>query len=105
MFSSNVTLVLSTMFFNYGRSRTFIWLLYFFGGMITLIKSQSRDLIENLEDIIAIREETRRFNIDRDYYFDFQTDYIPSIVRSGLSPTTGDVTLVIRFATMLNLAR
>ena len=105
MFSSNVTLVLLTMLFDSGRSRTLIWLYFFGGGIITLIKSQSRDLIENLEHIIAIREETRRFNIDRDYYFDFQTDYIPSIVRSGLSPTTGDVTLVIRFATMLNLAR
>ena len=45
------------------------------------------------------------FDIDQDYYFDFQTETIPSIVRSGLSPTTADVTLVIRFATMLNLAR
>ena len=72
---------------------------------ISLVKGQSRDLIDNLENIIKIREETRRFNIDRDYYFDFQTDYVPSIVRSGISPTTGDVTLVIRFATMLNLAR
>ena len=71
----------------------------------SLVKGQSRDLIDNLENIIKIREETRRFNIDRDYYFDFQTDYVPSIVRSGISPTTGDVTLVIRFATMLNLAR
>ena len=73
--------------------------------VISLVKGQSRDLIDNLENIIKIREETRRFNIDRDYYFDFQTDYVPSIVRSGISPTTGDVTLVIRFATMLNLAR
>ena len=73
--------------------------------VISLVKGQSRDLIDNLENIIKIREETRRFNIDRDYYFDFQTDYVPSIVRSGVSPTTGDVTLVIRFATMLNLAR
>ena len=73
--------------------------------IISLVKGQSRDLIDNLENIIKIREETRRFNIDRDYYFDFQTDYVPSIVRSGISPTTGDVTLVIRFATMLNLAR
>ena len=72
---------------------------------ISLVKGQSRDMIDNLENIIKIREETRRFNIDRDYYFDFQTDYVPSIVRSGISPTTGDVTLVIRFATMLNLAR
>ena len=73
--------------------------------VISLVKGQSRNLIDNLENIIKIREETRRFNIDRDYYFDFQTDYVPSIVRSGISPTTGDVTLVIRFATMLNLAR
>ena len=73
--------------------------------VISLVKGQSRDLIDNLENIIKIREETRRFNINRDYYFDFQTDYVPSIVRSGISPTTGDVTLVIRFATMLNLAR
>ena len=73
--------------------------------VISLVKGQSRDLIDNLENIIQIREETRRFNIDRDYYFEFQTDYVPSIVRSGLSETTGDVTLVIRFATMLNLAR
>ena len=73
--------------------------------VLSLVKGQSRDLIDNLENIIKIREETRRFNIDRDYYFDFQTDYVPSIVRSGISPTTGDVTLVIRFATMLNLAR
>ena len=91
------------MFFYNFRTITFIWLLCFAINS-SLTKCQSRDLIENLEDIIEIREQTRRFNIDRDYYFDFQTDYIPSIVRSGLSPTTGDVTLVIRFATMLNLA-
>ena len=66
---------------------------------------QSSDLIEKLEDIIEIRENTRRFDIDREYYFDYQSDYVPSIVRSGLSETTGDVTIVLRFATMLNLAR
>ena len=40
-------------------------------------KSQSRDLIDNLENIIEIREQTRRFNIDRDYYFDFQARPCP----------------------------
>lgn len=76
-----------------------------FLGILALAKGQSRDLIETLEDIIQIRENTRRFNIDRDFYFDHTQDYVPSIVRSGLSETTGDVTIVIRFATMLNLAR
>ena len=55
------------MFFYSYRTITFIWLF-----CVVLTKSQSRDLIENLENIIEIREQTRRFNIDRDYYFDFQ---------------------------------
>ena len=53
----------------------------------------------------VVCEETGRFNIERDNYFVFQTTEIPNIVRAGISPTTADVTLVIRFATMLNLAR
>ena len=81
--------------------RTFCLIL----ALVPFCLAQSSELIETLEDIISIRENTRRFNIDRDFYFDFQQDYVPSIVRSGLSETTGDVTLVIRFATMLNLAR
>ena len=74
-------------------------------SLALVVNAQSSDLIEKLEDIINIRERTRRFNIDRDFYFDYQMEAIPSIVRSGLSETTGDVTTVIRFATMLNLAR
>ena len=69
------------------------------------VRAQSRALLNSVEDIIEIRREMRRFNIDRDFYFDAVNRAIPSIVRSGLSETTGDVTLVIRFATMLNLAR
>ena len=68
-------------------------------------KAQSSELVDKLQDMIEIREKARRFNVDRDFYFDFTNDYVPSIVRSGLSETTGDVTVVIRFATMLNLAR
>jgi len=68
-------------------------------------RAQSSELVDKLQDMIEIREKARRFNVDRDFYFDFTNDYVPSIVRSGLSETTGDVTVVIRFATMLNLAR
>jgi hypothetical protein len=60
------------MFFYSYRTITFIWLFFVILAIFPVTKSQSRDLIENLEDIIEIREQTRRFNIDRDYYFDFQ---------------------------------
>ena len=62
-------------------------------------------MVKKVEDQVDIRREARGFNIDRDFFFDFQNRYVPSIVRSGLSETTGAVTTVIRFATMLNLAR
>ena len=58
-------------FYNY-RTITFIWLFFVILAISPVTKSQSRDLIDNLENIIEIREQTRRFNIDRDYYFDFQ---------------------------------
>ena len=67
--------------------------------------AQSRQLLDTVENIIDIRREMRRFDIDRDYFFDAVNRAVPSIVRSGLSETTGDVTLVIRFATMLNMSR
>ena len=60
------------MFFYSYRTITFIWLFCVILAIFPVTKSQSRDLIENLENIIEIREQTRRFNIDRDYYFDFQ---------------------------------
>ena len=69
------------------------------------IRAQSSDLLEKVEEQVDIRREARSFDIDRDFFFDAVNRYVPSIVRSGLSETTGAVTTVIRFATMLNLAR
>ena len=71
----------------------------------TLISAQRSDLLEKVEEQVDIRREARSFDIDRDFFFDAVNRYVPSIVRSGLSETTGAVTTVIRFATMLNLAR
>ena len=70
-----------------------------------LISAQRSDLLEKVEEQVDIRREARSFDIDRDFFFDAVNRYVPSIVRSGLSETTGAVTTVIRFATMLNLAR
>jgi hypothetical protein len=67
------------MFFYSYRTITFIWLFCVILAIFPVTKSQSRDLIENLENIIEIREQTRRFNIDRDYYFDFQARPCPFI--------------------------
>ena len=71
----------------------------------SLISAQRSDLLEKVEEQVDIRREARSFDIDRDFFFDAVNRYVPSIVRSGLSETTGAVTTVIRFATMLNLAR
>ena len=71
----------------------------------TLVSAQRSDLLEKVEEQVDIRREARSFDIDRDFFFDAVNRYVPSIVRSGLSETTGAVTTVIRFATMLNLAR
>jgi hypothetical protein len=73
--------------------------------VVPVILGQRSEDLKVLQDITDIRNEVRNFNIDRDYFFQAVAKAIPSIVRSGLSKTTGDVTTVIRFATMLNLAR
>lgn len=70
-----------------------------------LIKGQTREQLEELQQAEDVRRQLQAFNIDRDNYFDAVTTAIPNIVRSGLSKFTGDVTLVIRFATLLNVAR
>ncbi len=66
---------------------------------------QKREDLEDLEDIQRIRRVAQSFNIDRDFFFKAIQDFVPKIVRKGISETTSDVTIVIRFATMLNLAR
>ena len=79
----------------------FLWLIL----AISHVKPQKRETIEKFNEILDIREEIRRFNIDRDLFFNGQMRVIPSIVRAGLSMTTSDVTVVLRFVTMLNVAR
>lgn len=85
--------------------RTILLICATFLATFSTIRAQSSALLKQLNDINEIRSEMRRFDLDRDYFFDAVNNAIPSIIRSGLSETTGDVSLVIRFATMLNLAR
>ena len=73
--------------------------------ILYLVCAQKRETIEKLNEILDIREEIRRFDIDRDLYFNDQMRVMPSIVRSGLSMTTGDVTIVLRLVVMINIAR
>ena len=73
--------------------------------ILYLVCAQKRETIEKLNEILDIREEIRRFDIDRDLYFNGQMRVMPSIVRSGLSMTTGDVTIVLRLVVMINIAR
>ena len=73
--------------------------------ILYLVCAQKRETIDKLNEILDIREEIRRFDIDRDLYFNGQMRVMPSIVRSGLSMTTGDVTIVLRLVTMINIAR
>ena len=80
---------------------TFIFLL----ATLSSARCQSSTLLKQLDAINDIRSEMRKFDLGRDYFFDAVNRAIPSIIRSGLSETTGDVSIVIRFATMLNLAR
>ncbi len=76
-----------------------------FMPILYLVCAQKRETIEKLNEILDIREEIRRFDIDRDLYFNGQMRVMPSIVRSGLSMTTGDVTIVLRLVVMINIAR
>ena len=73
--------------------------------ILYLVCAQKRETIEKLNEILDIREEIRRFDIDHDLYFNGQRRAMTSIVRSGLSMTTGDVTIVLRLVTMINIAR
>ena len=70
-----------------------------------MVIAQKREDIEKFNEILDIREELRRFNVDHDLYYNAQMRVIPNIVRAGLSMTTSDVTVVLRFVTMLNIAR
>ncbi len=70
-----------------------------------LASAQNKELKEEYEEYVEIRQQIKSFNLDTGNFYDAFRRAMPKIVRKGLDPNAATLPTILRFTTMLNLAR